>query len=148
LLGGNAGRRPLNDCEARPKLGVPRAPAHFRADNRLAKLALGEYRRMGRLLLQNGLVTQIDGSLLAQHADAYARWVVASEGLQEHGMLVKGAKGDPVRSPYAALVNQAFTQMHKIALEFGVGPSARSRVHATPPEHVDEFAKFLARGPK
>lgn len=144
LITGNASKRPINERQATPGLGLPRPPAHFRDASELARISLREYRRMGRALVSLGLMTAVDGPMLALYADAYARWVVASRGLQDHGLLVKGArKGEPVRSPYQSIASRAFDQMRAILLEFGVGPSARGRVDAIPPVRVDPFQNFL-----
>jgi P27 family predicted phage terminase small subunit len=132
---------------------MPRPPAHFRGAGQLARegveLALEsrrEYRRMSRRLSALGLLTELDGGLLALYCDAYARWVVASRGLQKHGLLVKGRTNrEPVKSPYAVLVDHAFDRMVKIALEFGMSPSSRSRIPATPAAAYDAEEAFFLR---
>jgi len=137
VVEGNRGKRPLNDKEAKPAKAIPRPPAHFRdkatrsdEGEAIAAEALAEYRRMSRKLSALGLLTDIDGALFALYCDAYARWVVSSRGLQKHGLLVKGHRGVPSKSPYATMVNQALDQVVKIAPEFGMSPSSRARIPA------------------
>jgi P27 family predicted phage terminase small subunit len=95
-----------------------------------------------------GLVTPVDRAALAGYADAWARFVEASLGLQKHGMLVKGRMaGEPVRSPYLAVVNQSLEQMKSFLIEFGMTPSSRERLSVQIPREPTAFEKFLAGGP-
>jgi P27 family predicted phage terminase small subunit len=137
LVEGNRGKRPLNDKEAKPAKAIPRPPAHFRDEatrsdegEAIAAEARAEYRRMSRKLSEQGLLTYINDARRALFCDAYARWVVASRGLQKHGLLVKGRRGVPSQSPYAAMVNEAFAQMVKLATELGMTPRSRARILA------------------
>ena len=111
----------------------------------LALEARREYTRMSRKLGLLGLLTDLDGELLAAYCDAYARWVVGSRGLQKHGLLTKGLGGAPVRSPYAAIVNQALSQMIRIGAEFGLSPSSRSRIHAEGGDEGNAEDDFFSR---
>ena len=90
------------------------------------------------------LINPLFRSALAGYCDAWSRWVEASEGLQKHGMLVKGRlAGEPVRSPYLAIVNQSLEQMKGFLVEFGLTPSASSRIHVEKPVEESAFQKLL-----
>jgi P27 family predicted phage terminase small subunit len=155
VIEGNRGKRPVNQAEAKPAATVPRPPRHFSKRGRelaqegqqLALEATREYHRVSRQLSKLGLLTDIDGALLALYCDAYARWVVASRGLQKHGLLVKAGRSDrgPVKSPYATLVDHAFDRMVKIATEFGMSPSSRSRIQGAPAASNDPEEAFFLR---
>jgi len=120
---------------------IPRCPKH------LAPEARKEWRRIVKDLAALGLLTRIDRAALAAYCDAYGRWLEASLGLQKHGMLVKGRMaGEPVRSPYLAIINQSLEQLKSFLIEFGMTPSSRSRVTAIPPPSDDAFERFLNEG--
>ena len=78
-----------------------------------------------------GLVTKLDRSALAADGQVSARWVEAEEQIKTHGVLVKGSKGYPVVSPYLLVADKAIQQMRLLLAEFGMTPSARTRVSAT-----------------
>jgi len=106
-----------------------------------------EWRRIVKDLAALGLLTRIDRAALAAYCDAYGRWLEANLGLQKHGMLVKGRMaGEPVRSPFLAIINQSLEQMKSFLIEFGMTPSSRSRVSATPPATDNAFERFLKGG--
>jgi phage terminase small subunit len=46
-----------------------------------------------------------------------------------------------MQSPFLAIRNKALELMHRFAIEFGMTPSARSRVSATGAESEDDPAK-------
>lgn len=53
-LEGNPGRRPLNGAEPKPERKAPRCPSWLEEE------AKKEWRRMGRILEQMGLLTEMD----------------------------------------------------------------------------------------
>ena len=57
--------------------------------------------------------------------------------------MVKSPNGFPMQSPYVALANRQVDLMVRIAAEFGMTPSSRSRIRTAerPPE--DPFEAFL-----
>ena len=91
-----------------------------------------------------GLVTKLDRTALAAYCQVYARWVEAEEQIKTHGVLVKGSKGYPVVSPYLEVANKAIQQMRLLLAEFGMTPSARTRVSASAPidDEYDPLAEF------
>ena len=108
---------------------LPTAPAF------LSPVAKAEWRRMGRLLLDAGLLTNLDTVALALYCSAHAHYVEAEAMLQEHGSTTHGQRGGIVQSPYVAIANQAMAQMQRLLGEFGMTPAARSRIpKEQPPE--------------
>lgn len=122
---GMSSRRPQRD-EDGPPVRLPRCPSHLQGDARK------EWARIGRRLLEAGLLTEIDGAALALYCQAWARWVDAERSLQRYGVVVKSPTGFPMQSPYLAIANKAMEQMLKLLAEFGMSPSSRTRVVATP----------------
>ena len=140
LLRGNPGKRPLNSREAAPPVAVPACPGH------LATEAKREWRRTGRQLAQHGLLTVIDRAAFAAYCQAWARWLDAEDKLREFGVVIKGAKGGLVPSPYLRIAEVAIHQMHKLLVEFGMTPSARSRIAAAPREDSADDVRFFGVG--
>jgi P27 family predicted phage terminase small subunit len=131
LLSGNPGKRPLNEHEPEPERKLPRPPAHLSAP------AKREWRRVGRLLLTLGLVSDLDRGALAAYCQAWGRWVEAEESLKRYGVVVKSPSGFPMQSPFLAIANKAMEQMRQFLGEFGMTPASRTRVHAEPPDAPD-----------
>jgi P27 family predicted phage terminase small subunit len=104
-----------------------------------------EWRRIAPLLAETGLLTAIDRAALAGYCQAYGRWVEAERALETHGTLVRSASGFPVVSPYLRIADRAMRQMHSLLVEFGMTPSARSRIKAgEPPQGTDPFDELLS----
>ena len=138
LLKGNPGKRPLNRHEPAPAPRRSLVPPRF-----LQGVARLEWRRLAPKLARLGLLSEIDDAALAQYCELWARWREAETALREHGMVITGNKGTPVLSPYVAIANRALSQMRALLVEFGMTPSARTRVKTDPgPQPSDPFAKF------
>ena len=62
---------------------------------------------------------------------------------QRYGTMVKSPNGYPMQSPYVAVANKQVEIMVRIAAEFGMTPSSRTRIRVgdKPPE--DPFEAFL-----
>ena len=128
LLAGNPGGRPLNDREPEPEVTIPDCPDH------LTDVAKAEWERIAPELESLGLLSEIDRAALAGYCTAWGRWVEAEEQLKKTGTIVKSPNNFPIQSPFLAIANKALGQMREFLTEFGMTPSARSRVRATPRE--------------
>jgi P27 family predicted phage terminase small subunit len=118
---------------------IPRCPAHLGAE------AKREWRRVSEDLLGYGLLTKIDRAALALYCEAWGRWVEAEKALRTYGVMVKSPSGFPMQSPYLAVANKAMEQMRAMLAEFGMSPSSRTRVHATPPQRGENALEALLR---
>jgi P27 family predicted phage terminase small subunit len=127
IIRGNPGKRALPVGEPQVEAGLPPAPRH------LSPTARREWRRAGTLLARLGLVTAIDRALLASYCSAWSRLVDAEEKLREFGTIVKTPNGMLVQSPYLQIANKAIEQLAKIAPEFGMSPSSRTKVATASP---------------
>jgi P27 family predicted phage terminase small subunit len=136
-LRGNPGKRRPNDAEPRPAPAVPSCPAC------LGDEARKEWKRLARELGDLGLLTRIDRGMLAAYCQAHALWVEAVSSLERYGTMVKSPNGFPMQSPYVAVANKQVDLMGRIAAEFGMTPSSRTRIRVgeRPPE--DPFEAFL-----
>jgi len=137
ILEGEKNRDRINLDEPKPKVGRPTCPDH------LSDVARDEWQRIVPELEVLGLLTQIDRSALAAYCQAYGRWVEAERVVKQKGVLYKTEKGNVITSPMLWVANKAMEQMHKYLVEFGMTPSARSRVVSTATDNKDVFDKLL-----
>ena len=138
-LRGNPGKRKPNDAEPRPAPATPSCPAY------LGEEARKEWKRLSRELAALGLLTRIDRGPLAAYCQAHALWVEAVRSLERYGTMVKSPNGHPMQSPYVAVANRQVEIMGRIAAEFGMTPSARTRIRVGDKVPDDPFAAFLER---
>lgn len=122
VIGGNAGRRPLNKDEPKAKTAKPRCPSW------LCDEAKKHWRITIKKLHGVKLMTDLDVDALAMYCEAYADWREAQDEIREHGSIIVTPKGYPVPSPWLAIANKAFDKMYKLLAEFGLTPSSRTRV--------------------
>jgi P27 family predicted phage terminase small subunit len=139
-LRGNPGKRRLNGSEPTPAPVVPACPAC------LGEAARREWKRLARELAELGLLTRIDRGMLAAYCQAHALWTEAVSSIERYGTMVKSPNGFPMQSPYVAVANKQVEIMGRIAAEFGMTPSSRSRIRAAGPAPEDPFEQFLERG--
>jgi P27 family predicted phage terminase small subunit len=139
LLTGNPGNRPLNDDEPIILASLPPAPDH------LNKIALAEWDRVARALYNCGILTAIDRAALGAYCAVYARWAEAEIKLEAEGFTIETATGTIVQNPMVGIANKSAADMVRYASEFGMTPSARSRVKIDDkkPDDVRPEAKYL-----
>ena len=148
VVEGNRENRPLNAREAPVKRALP-APPPFLAPE--AKL---EWKRISEELYNIGLLSNVDRAALAAYCQAYARWSQAEQAISKMGerdlltggLMIKTTNGNAIQNPLVGTANQAMAAMMRFAAEFGMTPSARSRIAANPPEDQDEgkVGRFFA----
>jgi P27 family predicted phage terminase small subunit len=132
VIQGNPGKRQLNKNEPRPDPALPDPPEHLNED------AHAEWERVARGLYNMGCLSVVDRGTLAAYCQAYGRWVQAERAIAEmaekdpktHGLMIKTAKGNIVQNPLVGTANKAKADMMRYASEFGMTPSARSRLGA------------------
>ena len=130
LILDNPGNRPINHFEPRPQMPMPLAPAH------LNEAAKAEWSRVCDELDRLGLLTGLDRAALAAYAQAYGRWEQAEEALARmaerdlttHALMIRTSNGNAVQNPLVGAANKAMADMMRYAAEFGMTPSARSRI--------------------
>lgn len=141
ILRGNPRQHAFNADEPTP------APAELDPPEFLEGDAAAEWRRLAPVLHRLGLFTEIDGTAFATYCQTWARWREAETAIKKFGMVIKGKGGFPVLSPYVGVANRAMAQMRSLLVEFGMTPSARSRVRASGDRDTpgDPFAEFDGR---
>ncbi len=137
IRAGNPGKRKLKDSP-NPSSEIPPRPEHLNAE------AAAEWDRVAPLLMKLGLLSNLDRANLAAYCLAWARWVEAEKELEKTGTVVKSPNGYPIQNPYLSVANQAAKQMQSLGSEFGLSPSARSRLDVQgQSQERDEFSDFL-----
>lgn len=121
-LRGNPGKRPLNRDEPALEASLPDAPEWLKGE------PLGRWQAIAPQLEQLGLLTVIDVDALAAYCQVWTRWRKAEEAIVTFGQVIKTPQGYPVQSPYIGIANKALSHVRAFEAEFGMTPSARSRV--------------------
>ena len=147
LVTGNAGKRPIPKGEAKPALELPMPPPELSDDAKV------EWGRVSAELYRVGLLSKIDRAALAAYCQAYGRWMQAERALARmaasdpimNGLLIKTSNGNAIQNPLVGTANKAMNDMVRIAVEFGMTPSARSRIEASAPvgQSNDPAAEFF-----
>ena len=123
-LEGNPGGRPLNPNEPRPDKKAPRCPSWLEEE------AKKEWKRMGRMLEQAGLLTEMDMAAFAGYCQAYARWREAEEFITQHGSIFKTPSGYVQQVPQVSIAQQNLKIMQSFCSDFGLTPATRARIIA------------------
>lgn len=139
-LEGNPGKRKLNTKEPIPAKGMPSCPAWLLPD------AKTEWKRLCNELNQMGVLTEIDRSAFAAYCQSYARWKEAQDHINSEGATYETENGMQRPNPWVAICNTEQRLMMQAASEFGLTPSARSRIMAASgvgKDNEDEMEELL-----
>ena len=144
LIQGNPGRRPINKKEPKPKPKVPSPPSALKGE------ALREWKRITKVLGPMWMLSDLDRAVLAAYCTAYARWKAATDGIAaaakstgHGGLLTETRNGNLIQNPLVGIQRRAAEDMVKHGAEFGLTPSARSRLKIENPNRKpNEFDEF------
>ena len=123
-LEGNPGHRALNANEPTPDRRAPRCPSWLEDE------AKKEWKRMGVVLEQYGLLTDMDMAAFSGYCQAYARWKEAEEFITQHGTMVRTPNGYLQQVPQVSIAQTNLKILLRFCEQFGLTPSARSRIVA------------------
>ena len=138
-LRGNPGKRALPKGEPKPDAGrLPSAPRW------LSDEAKREWKRIAPRLHAVGLLTEVDGLALAMLCEAFAQYMAAKTVVDGEGLLLVSEKGNSYQHPAAGLMTQARGELLKWAREFGMTPSARTRIVVDTGSEEPSLADLLA----
>jgi P27 family predicted phage terminase small subunit len=135
-----------NPAEPNPAPALPDAPPELSAD------AKAEWARIAPELYKLGLLTSLDRAALAAYCDSWGLFVRAERLLRKlgddgaDGLLTKTAKGEITQNQLLRIARQAAAAMVAFGNEFGLSPSSRVKVAASPPHGNDPAMKFFDRG--
>ena len=141
-LEGNPGKRKLNEHEPKPEKKAPACPKWLEPE------AKKEWKRLARKLEQMGVLTEVDMAAFAGYCQSYARWKEAEEFITQYGTIVRTPSGYWSQVPQVSIAQTNLKIMSKLAEQFGLTPSARSRIIAdsTSNYEVDEMDELLKGG--
>lgn len=136
LLRGNPSKKTASQLQdgVCPVVEIPDAPKHLKGES------LKEWKRITVELEKLWLISQIDRAALAMYCTAWGRHADAENKLRElgaDGLVSETPNGFQVQSAWLNISNKAMEQCLKYLSEFGMSPSARSRV--TPGELQGEL---------
>ena len=134
LMTGNPGKRAIPKAEPQVAAGLPSAPT-FLSDE-----AQAEWRRVSQELFDARLLSDIDRAALAAYCQAYGRWAQAEKaiaGMAKNdqltgALMIRTTNGNAIQNPLVGTANKAAADMIRYAAEFGMTPSARSRIAVGP----------------
>ena len=141
LLEGNPGKRPLNSREPSPARKAPPCPKWLDPE------AKKEWKRLAKKMEAMVILTEADMAALVGYCQAYARWNEAEEFVAQHGSIAKTPSGYWQQVPQVSIAQTYLKIMERLACEFGLNPSSRSRIAAdTPHGPADEMEDLLGGG--
>lgn len=141
LVKGTARPHRMNNNELKPPLVIPEPPSHLEEREKAKFIA------MAQMLARYGVMTELDAGAVARYAVVWCRWLEAETEVKKRGPVVKTTADNVIQNPFLAVANKCMYQMAQIESEFGLTPSARSRIRMEEPsETVDPFEEFLNRG--
>ena len=141
-LEGNPGKRKLNEHEPKPERKAPACPKWLEPE------AKKEWKRLARKMEQMGILTEVDMAAFAGYCQSYARWKEAEEFISQHGTIVRTPSGYWAQVPQVSIAQTNLKIMTRIAEQFGLTPSARSRIIADSVgnRNADEMEDLLGGG--
>lgn len=80
------------------------------------------------MLMEAGVMTNVDQPALRLLCETYAQWIEANTQLTKVGLLIKGKDGGAVTSPYFHIADKLAKRVAACLADFGMNPSARTRV--------------------
>jgi len=131
----------LNPNELKPPLVIPAPPTHLDDQEKAKFVALAE------MLVCHGLLTELDVGAVARYAVVWRRWLKAEAEIKQSGHMIETTNGNLTINPHLLVSNRCMAQMSQIESEFGLTPSARSRIRMEKPnDTIDPFDEYLSRG--
>jgi len=122
--------------EPKGPAGDPTCPSWLDADAKRA------WRQLVPMLRAMNVLTRIDGNALARYCRTWSRWRKAEAFIDEHGEMypLKDESGRVKymqQWPQVAISHKLAQQLTRLEQEFGMTPSARSRIQLDAPATVD-----------
>lgn len=111
--------------------------------NWMGKEARAEWKELAGQLYESGVLTRVDLDALAHFCLIFGRWRNAERHISKEGEITTTPNGYPQQNPWLAIANKCIGQMASIGSEFGLSPSARTRVKANPPAEENKLEREL-----
>ena len=138
--------------EPQPRLGRPTCPAWLSAGGKK------EWRRITQQLEELRLLAAIDRAALSAYCQSVAEMELSTAMLEKEGRVIEHRSYDKQgrvatsiqrAHPACALQAAAFRNIKQFLAEFGLSPSARTRINAPPPpaDEGDPLDRLMAPPP-
>lgn len=141
LVKGNPSKRAINKNEPKPPSGVPPIPKHFNKQEKYW------FKRVAQELDGSGVITTLDGMALELLIGAYVEWRKHRDFLDQEGdtYTVTSMTGDVMikSHPRVAMLADAWKRLRGMMAEFGMTPSARSKINVAGETEEDLLDAFL-----
>lgn len=142
LVTGNPGKRAINSAEPKVSRSRPSAPSH------MSDKARETWGYVTGLLDRMGILTEVDALALEMLCEAYADFLAASATLRELGSEyyeTTNQSGSTMYRAHPALAKKqdADRRIRGWLAEFGMTPSARSRVKADGEQEEDPAEAYF-----
>jgi P27 family predicted phage terminase small subunit len=147
-------QQPINYQEPSLPPGRPDCPEH------LDQLARQEWDRLVPIVERMGILTEAEGGALMLYCECYSKWMRARADIAKRGLLIECTRvieskrketiqtfGKVIANPAVNIEIQMSRLMKEILIEFGLTPSARSRIK-TGEVRGDRLSDFLAKQKK
>jgi len=132
IIQGNPGHQKLNHAEPHPTPVAPTRPDWLEPE------AKREWGRITPELERLGLLTLVDRGALAAYCQAWGRAVGAEKFLAAMGLTFTTPNGYVQQRPEVAIAQKSWQLVRAFCAEFGLTPSARSRLSVQKPEDDPE----------
>ena len=139
LLAGNPGKRRLDEHEPEPASRLPEPPDH------LSDEAKREWSRVGELLLDLGLVSELDRAALALYCQARARWVEAEEARRQIWRRHQKTERLPDAVTLPVRRQQGPRADARLPHRARHDPASRTKVHGEPRAKPDPLEELRTR---
>jgi P27 family predicted phage terminase small subunit len=126
LLRGNPGKRPINQEEPISRLEIPNPPWELEPDVKK------EWDKLCEELYRMRILGVIDAHALASYCENFVQWWRALKEVKKKGMVGIDPKGFIRINPYLKITDSFFEKMKNFWEQFGMTPSARSKLRAQP----------------
>lgn len=126
-----------NSLTIAPLTTLPRCPAHIQG------VAQKTWRRVGKLLVEMGVLTAVDLDGLEAYCVIVARWQYAEAHLAEtNGLMTLGGLTGlvVVTSPYLRIADDCLKQIRGWMSELGITPASRVKVDNVKPTDPEKEA--------
>jgi P27 family predicted phage terminase small subunit len=122
IFEGKPHQHSVNRFEAQFKRAIPVCPNHL---NREAKQ---HYRKLAEILYKARVLTEADGIVLGNLAQAYATLAQAQRELNRGKLTVISKRGGPRANPLVRIISESTTTINRLCQELGMTPLSRSRL--------------------
>ena len=134
LLDGNPGKHEIpND---------PKPAGRAEAPHYLSVEAQKHWYQHAKALNDCEILTAVDATVFAMLCEQYALWREAEGHVLEDGRVKTSAKGYQYKSAWETIRGKAVLDYLRLAVEFGLTPSSRSRISVRGKNDFDDFEKL------